>query len=260
MIMNDVRDKEATDRLVSETYRDLADERAPRPLDEKVLQMAAAAKPAPSLAPGGWMKPVAWAATIGLSLAIVLELTQMPQTRPEMDSRSPAPAADERVRPAPDGVKPPPGSGFDDRPDRPIATESSIGAEPNKTARPQDKSMERRAVKPDVHRAEMPVTRGAPAQAMTLAPEALATTGGAAGVAEAVPASQPDPVPSMAVSADGTLMAGPRLCPASARETAEAWYECIEQNRAANPATVIEREIEALRARFPDYPIPDADK
>jgi hypothetical protein len=83
--MNNERDKpefEQDDRLVSTAYRDVAGERAPEHLNHSILQQAATtAKPryARSMS---WMRPMAWAATIGLSLAIVLEITQVPQPQP----------------------------------------------------------------------------------------------------------------------------------------------------------------------------------
>lgn len=71
------------DDLVSETYRELPAERAPEHLNQSILKMASEdtkRSGASRFFYSGWMKPVAWAATIGLSLAIVLELTQMPMT------------------------------------------------------------------------------------------------------------------------------------------------------------------------------------
>jgi biotin operon repressor len=68
------------DELVTGTYRELGVEKAPERLNQSILRMASGGKQSPArgflFAP--WMKPVAWAATIGLSLAIVLELTQVP--------------------------------------------------------------------------------------------------------------------------------------------------------------------------------------
>ena len=69
------------DALVSATYRDSAQEKTPDKLDEAVLRMAAAAQPSASKSRLPlWMKPVAWAATIGLTLAIVLDVTQVSDT------------------------------------------------------------------------------------------------------------------------------------------------------------------------------------
>ncbi len=80
--MNNERDNpeiEQDDRLVSTTYRDVADERAPEHLNHSILQQAATTAQPRYARSMSWMRPMAWAATIGLSLAIVLEITQVPQ-------------------------------------------------------------------------------------------------------------------------------------------------------------------------------------
>jgi hypothetical protein len=64
------------DPRVTQTYRDLATEKAPAALDDKVLAMAAAAARTPYGLARAWMRPVAWAATIGLCLAIVVEVAR----------------------------------------------------------------------------------------------------------------------------------------------------------------------------------------
>ena len=60
----------AADEQVSTTYRELASERAPDHLNEKVLRKAAqrAARP-PYSRSIMWTRPLAWAATIALCLA-----------------------------------------------------------------------------------------------------------------------------------------------------------------------------------------------
>jgi len=85
------------DELVAETYRELGAEKVPERLNQSILQLAAGGSgrsPARNILFAAWMKPVAWAATIGLSLAIVLELTQVPTVAVRTDT---VPAA-ERVR------------------------------------------------------------------------------------------------------------------------------------------------------------------
>ena len=87
--MTTEQEKGERDKLVSETYRDLGVEKAPEHLNQNILRMAAAdgkVGRSTSFLSGAWMKPVAWAATIGLSLAIVLELTEVPTTVVPMDS------------------------------------------------------------------------------------------------------------------------------------------------------------------------------
>jgi len=84
--MNGKRDNKEMDELVSKAYHELANERAPERLNQEILRTAAKQRSRtiglhPLFAP--WMKPVAWAATIGLSLIVVLELNQIPEnTRP----------------------------------------------------------------------------------------------------------------------------------------------------------------------------------
>jgi cytoskeletal protein RodZ len=66
------------DALVSQAYRDLADERTPEHLDRTILRAAAkAARPRYSRFIA-WTRPMAWAATVMLSVALVLEVTNSP--------------------------------------------------------------------------------------------------------------------------------------------------------------------------------------
>ncbi len=68
-----------TDKVVSDTYRQLSRESAPDYLNEKVLQQAASVAARPRYSRSiMWTRPLAWAATIALCLAIVLEVTRIP--------------------------------------------------------------------------------------------------------------------------------------------------------------------------------------
>ena len=68
-----------TDETVSATYRELSREGAPNYLNEKVLQQAARTALRPRYSRSiMWTRPLAWAATVGLCLAIVLEVTRVP--------------------------------------------------------------------------------------------------------------------------------------------------------------------------------------
>lgn len=77
--MSNERDTSGEDLLVADTYRELASERVPDRLNDKVLRLAARAGRSRYSRALAWMRPVAWAATITLCLAIVLELTRLPQ-------------------------------------------------------------------------------------------------------------------------------------------------------------------------------------
>jgi hypothetical protein len=90
--MSNERDIEDRDARVSDAYRETARETAPEALNRTILDMASGtvAKRPGGILFAGWVKPVAWAATIGLSLTIVLELTRAPVS---MDAVLPAPAS-----------------------------------------------------------------------------------------------------------------------------------------------------------------------
>jgi len=79
--MTNERDREDMDALVSKTYRELPAPRAPDHLNQSILRMAKTKGRgrADSLF-ATWMKPVTIAATITLSLAIVLEFSEVPVT------------------------------------------------------------------------------------------------------------------------------------------------------------------------------------
>lgn len=66
------------DVLVSDSYREIAQERAPGHLNKSVLDIARkAVRPRYSLL-RTWTRPTAWAATILLSVALLLEFSQAP--------------------------------------------------------------------------------------------------------------------------------------------------------------------------------------
>ena len=68
-----------TDETVSATYHELSREGAPNYLNERVLQQAARKALRPRYSRSiVWTRPLAWAATVGLCLAIVLEVTRVP--------------------------------------------------------------------------------------------------------------------------------------------------------------------------------------
>ena len=71
---------ELDDPLVSSAYRESASERAPDMLNYSVMQQAREQVRKGFFRPVVWLRPMAWAATIGLSLAIVIELSTVPQT------------------------------------------------------------------------------------------------------------------------------------------------------------------------------------
>ncbi len=84
----------ATDSLVRSIYREVAGERTPAGLDEAVLANARRATAAHQARRRTWMPPLALAASIGLCIALVLQLTDgpAPGVRQQMPP-GPSPAA-----------------------------------------------------------------------------------------------------------------------------------------------------------------------
>lgn len=80
-----------SDAGVSAAYRELADERVPASLNESILRDARAHAGRGYSGSMRWLRPMAWAATVGLSLAIVVQLTTLEQ--PTLDG-APATASD----------------------------------------------------------------------------------------------------------------------------------------------------------------------
>ena len=75
---------------VSDAYRDIATETSPAGLDDKIMAMARQeARTRYGLA-RAWIRPVAWAATIGLSFAFILEMTYFSDDAPTVNAVLPA--------------------------------------------------------------------------------------------------------------------------------------------------------------------------
>lgn len=92
------------DPEVSASYREIAREQTPEALNAAVLRQAAASVAGAKSTSVRWLRPMAWAATIGLSLALVLELSNVPVVpqddfaairAPEMPASMPARRRDE---------------------------------------------------------------------------------------------------------------------------------------------------------------------
>jgi len=71
-------DDSTSDELVTQAYRDLANEQAPQRSDDAVLRAAAKALRPPYQRSILWTRPVAWAAVVAICLAITLQVTQVP--------------------------------------------------------------------------------------------------------------------------------------------------------------------------------------
>lgn len=237
--MSNERKNRGEDPLVADTYSALAQERAPDRLNEKVLRMAAREGRTPYLRARTWLRPAAWVATIGLSLAIVLELTRLPQIEPEtvsMDAFTPKDMAvlrdaDERARAQ---------SGANKEPVVPSAAPRTGAA-----AAPDEDASARRAsggenIPASGARADQ--DKGERISAKRLAAE---TAPGAA---------------SLAVAAGENVPATGFACPAKVRESAESWLACIRHLRESGQEALADGEYDEFKRIFPNFADIDADK
>ena len=90
--MSNDRESMNGDDRVSAAYRELATERSPDGLNHRILAEARRGAATRYAMLRGWTRPVAWAAMIGMSLAIVLHVSQTPEMQ--------APPLEEAVGPA----------------------------------------------------------------------------------------------------------------------------------------------------------------
>lgn len=100
--MSDLRKNgdETVDPRVSAAYREMADERSPEHLDHVVLNAARSAARPRWNAAIGWLRPAAWVATIGVCLAIVVEISLLDdEGTVELDGLAPTTAPPAAVSP-----------------------------------------------------------------------------------------------------------------------------------------------------------------
>ena len=287
--MSSERDPRSEDRL-ADAYRALAEERAPDYLNEKVLRLAAGTRTRYSRA-RAWMRPAAWATVIGLSLAIVLDMTRLPQVGPDSIGIS----------------LPDTGKTGDQQPEASDAVNDTPAVEPeaivSPSASPADKRMDASKTQPassassgparrsngDFVPKDMTILRDAEEMARTQAgsdqgpilPGAeldeapingdlkeemeAGVTAGRAVMIENVQADGDQAEDSAAAASFATRAlteppASARYCAESLREEPESWLACIRQLEKNGQDAEARDEYEEFRQVFPDFDAQDADK
>jgi len=270
-----------TDALVTRTYRETADERAPDHLNRTVLKEAAsAARPRYSRL-RSWTRPMAWAATVMLTVALVLEVTKVPTPQgitfdepavkikadaPEPDSTDTAPAnpsegriledevLEEAIRPA----TPPGGSSSTAVVTRLQAEALNANAEqavPESTLQKRQHAAGREGPvgKQDLAAPAMHVDEFKLKDAdMLRRADDMARMRSGENKTLALPSSAP-------VAADGATLGAvavsteAQACDESAVATPETWLECIERLEAAGRADEAGQQRELLQAAFPEF-------
>lgn len=279
------------DPAVSATYRELATETTPDSLDKAVLREAAlAAKKSGYAGIIGWTKPIAWAATIGLTLFITVQIADTPT--PEIDAATevltPLNEQDEdsqlvetpRAELRADDAYANSGSDSDSDAtarSREIDTSASSLMPTNSSARPSVADEFRPPDTKMLERAEALAElqagseRGAEAQVDALQNavedgDDRARQSFAANVAEAetsadeivvtgAPVAHPaDEIQSVVVTSARVTKAPDATpnCSAEQRETLEEWRACIEELKAAGLEDAASEEWQQLIEQYPE--------
>lgn len=231
------------DERVSRAYRSLADEKTPPHLDDKILKMAAAqAKPPVYARWIVWSRPLAWAATITLCLAITLELTREQSVQPVLETPAIAASPQENVR-----RKDEQGS-VEDASELETATLKKEQARDVPAALAESYASEKTAL----GRSAALQAPAEPAQAARL----RQSSGGDAEVRAEAPAA------AMMMSADTEAdmvleeIVVANQCSDDLRTEPETWLECILELEEAGDTEAAEHQRDALKETFPDFKLP----
>jgi len=250
--MSTEREDGRQDQLVSATYRALATEKTPRHLDDEVLKRAAAGGRTRYSLAYAWMRPVAWAATIGLCLAIALELSQLPQsTDPLLMDETTKPAA------APAISAPEPAQDFA----KAIERKHEASMRRNEKVMPESLAIDEVRMRDDATTAGEP---GAPdTNFVRETREQDATGSGPEETVEVTGAlrqrSQAASATAATVSEAAALLPEASACSEEARQTAADWFACIVELKDAGETELADRELSLFMAEFPDFqaPVPE---
>ena len=270
-----------TDALVTRTYREIADERAPDHLDRTVLKEAAnAARPRYSRL-RSWTRPMAWAATVVLSVALVLEVTNAPvpqditfdETAAKIRAEVPEPASNDAAPANPlegqiledevfeEAIRhaTPPGRSSNAAAVAPIQAEAlKANAE---QAMPESTLQERQRIegrqdavgKQDLAAPAVQVDEfNLKDTDMLRRADDMARMRSGANKESALPSSATVAADDAALGAVAVSMEA-QACDESAVATPEAWLECIEKLEAAGLAEEASRQRGLLQAAFPQF-------
>ncbi len=256
-----------TDPLVSRTYRESASERVPDALDRAVLQQAKQNASKPYSRSIIWLRPMAWAATIGLSLAIVIELANLPQPDPALLA---PPREETRVDL-----------------NRALTPQSREAAAPQRFEHEATEPRARKSIDdqgrvnllnaPTLGKTEAP--NSTPESTLEQVPESAPEPGRASGLASDADlfrlqdarvlevaeelARSPEDKSKELDAGSAAYFASPATaarvsmpCVAEIRETPETWLECIVKLEDAGLDELASEQREQLLEAFPDFEFP----
>ena len=231
--MTNERDKEGTDTRVSEAYRELSAPRVPDHLNQAILRMAANKRPGKGdFLFAAWVKPVTLAATIALSLAIVLELTEVPTTAIQTEVN---PAIEQQAESAAEDFAPQETDSLD-RAESRARAQFELNRMPlreDETASADERIVEELVLKDtDLAKSEAK----SKINSFAASPPAAAPSAARKRVADLPDSNQP-------AAATG--------CDEKARRSADTWLDCIDKLRESGLTQDADREYEAFILEYP---------
>lgn len=258
---NKRQDGQTADAAVSAVYRELSAERAPEQLNARILAAARGASRRSSYSRSiRWTRPLAWAATITLSLAILLQMTDLPEPdgRPLAVPGTPRADASRVAEPALEEARVDDSRLEENQPSRETdAVEKQSRAEAETVMRDVAPAANPGSGSPG----ETPQsTQRAPSRApVTFTDQNADMLRQAEDLAEARGGnpSRAAQLRSTGISAAASPDTAALLrCSDASRAAADTWFACIERLQAAGHADAADREFEELTAAFPDFERP----
>lgn len=236
---------------VSEAYRGLANETTPPELDRKILSMAAAGQRSRYGLARAWVRPVAWAATIGLSLAFVLEMSQFQDAPVQQGefSNEPAPDLETEVLDV-DALEEVLVRDVAPAKARAPAAKQSAPAPANSEPVPlleAEPAGDTASLSIEFQADDMSMLRDAEEQARSRVGSAQAP----------VEAAEADRFDALLVLEKKEKSGA---CDTATQASVETWYACIEELRDAGDADAAEVELAALVLKFPNFEVPGQNR
>ena len=264
------RRNDVTDAEVSKTYREIATERTPASLNERVLRAANARTGHGYSRTISWLRPMAWAATIGLCLAIVIELSdvsQLGEPLPERRSIEPAASPEEsavKAKESPVGLAAPAADGridigSEDKRERnlPAAAALENAGRDEAAAALESAGDDGSAATPAPETRRDSPRRNADTRGFEISDAPILEEAEELARMRQGPNQEADlAATSLATRSALPDAAVPARCDDDVRASPESWFECIEELEEGGFDTAAEQELTELKAAFPEFKIP----
>lgn len=233
------------DPRVTDAYREVAKETTSADLDRKILAMAATEVRATRGLPKTWFRPVAWAATIALSFALVLEITQVDNVATPRTDADMAETVEESPLPADAAEK--------------QKNEALMRQQLNKRSSDAPAAAKAAIAPAQLETAAKDTAVNTPApESLSAAPDLEQDDLGL--LREAEEEARLRSAPGRTMSALVERKEQPEGCDEDARASAKTWYECVTVLRDAGQLEAAQQELDALLAEFPDFREPSGDQ